>query len=727
MYKQTLCRFGSIHDAQFVDEVRGTGILLDDEERVADVHAGGALRRGAEGDVARQAFVVAVEGGADELAAGVEHGAAGVAAGVVRVHDEAHGHPSVLEGIASEVLRLPELLQAVGHHELPVRRVFLLHHAVQRRLVVVHRSVGRFVGGHLAVGQSQGGVGVGIDGLSVGLAQVHHALDPRLVGGVVVAVGVHHGDGRLQQAVGDGVLEEHHPVAGHFVELGLADELVEVLAAAEDGVLEAGVDEGVRITLEAAVDDLEDADALVGGDVLGIRAQHLLAHELLHFRIGDRGEILVGCLAQTVRGGLDGCLVLALEGGDEGGGAGDAHEVECRDQCLLDGLLVVEGGAALLHDGADAVEGGLVGRVAQLASALQQGFLLGTLGVEHVEAYEAFVHADGVLPIVGAGGVLAGVVDAHGVIAQHLLHEDALAGVAHVMAHEVGRLHPLLHLVGYHVAPVAAGEAHDEGEVALLVAAEADVEVLLHAQGHVVRAVGGGASVLVGVDAEDGEVARVAGPHPVVRVGTELSDARRRRAHHADVAVLGLHEEVVAVAAVEGFQFGFAACAEGDVLVFQEAFAHLSQVLGREVVGALRVGVLGQLLLYVVRHVEDAVDEGHGEPPARQLLPPAHGPEAVRQVVVLHARVLLDGAVAAVVVGEHQPFGRDDLARAASAEVDDGVLQGDAFGVVDGVGGQQQAQFLHGRFVLPLQVGQHPHAFVGQGVRQGGTEEEGKE
>ena len=61
MYKQTLCRFGSIHDAQFVDEVRGTGILLDDEERVADVHAGGALRRGAEGDVARQAFVVAVE------------------------------------------------------------------------------------------------------------------------------------------------------------------------------------------------------------------------------------------------------------------------------------------------------------------------------------------------------------------------------------------------------------------------------------------------------------------------------------------------------------------------------------------------------------------------------------------------------------------------------------------------------------------------------------------
>ena len=55
---------------------------------------------------------------------------------------------------------------------------------------------------------------------------------------------------------------------------------------------------------------------------------------------------------------------------------------------------------------------------------------------------------------------------------------------------------------------------------------------------------------------------------------------------------------------------------------------------------------------------------------------------------MLYAGVLLDSAVATVVVGQHQAFGRDDLARAASAEVNDGVLQGNTFGVVDGVGGQ---------------------------------------
>ena len=81
---------------------------------------------------------------------------------------------------------------------------------------------------------------------------------------------------------------------------------------------------------------------------------------------------------------------------------------------------------------------------------------------------------------------------------------------------------------------------------------------------------------------------------------------------------------------------------------------------------------------------------------------------------MLYAAVLLDGAVAAMMVGQHEAFGRNDFARATSAEVYDGILQGNAFGVVDGVGWDEQAQFLHGYFVLPLQVGQHPHAFVGQ-------------
>ena len=75
--------------------------------------------------------------------------------------------------------------------------------------------------------------------------------------------------------------------------------------------------------------------------------------------------------------------------------------------------------------------------------------------------------------------------------------------------------------------------------------------------------------------------------------------------------------------------------------------------------------------------------------------------------------MLLYGAITAVVVGQHQPFGRDDFAGTAAAEMNHGILQGNAVGIVDLVGGDEQAEFCHGYFVLLLQVGEHPHPFVG--------------
>ena len=66
-----------------------------------------------------------------------------------------------------------------------------------------------------------------------------------------------------------------------------------------------------------------------------------------------------------------------------------------------------------------------------------------------------------------------------------------------------------------------------------------------------------------------------------------------------------------------------------------------------------------------------------------------------------------------MVVGQHQAFGRDDFAGTAAAEMNHGILQGNAVGIVDLVGGDEQAEFRHGYFVLLLQVGEHPHALVG--------------
>ena len=115
-------------------------------------------------------------------------------------------------------------------------------------------------------------------------------------------------------------------------------------------------------------------------------------------------------------------------------------------------------------------------------------FLLPFFAVEYFQAYQSFVHTDGIFPVVGRRCILAGIVDAYGIVLQHLLHQSFLAYVTHVVAHEVGGLHAFLYFVGNHVAPVASGEAHDEGKVALAIAVEADGEVFLHFQGDVVFA-----------------------------------------------------------------------------------------------------------------------------------------------------------------------------------------------------------------------------------------------
>ena len=85
----------------------------------------------------------------------------------------------------------------------------------------------------------------------------------------------------------------------------------------------------------------------------------------------------------------------------------------------------------------------------------------------------------------------------------------------------------------------------------------------------------------------------------------------------------------------------------------------------------------------------------------------------VLEVVVIHRRKLLNRSVAAVVVGENEPFGRHDLARAAVAEDDDGVLQSRPVEAVNLLGRKLAPLGLHVLDVHFLQVGQQPHALVG--------------
>ena len=66
-----------------------------------------------------------------------------------------------------------------------------------------------------------------------------------------------------------------------------------------------------------------------------------------------------------------------------------------------------------------------------------------------------------------------------------------------------------------------------------------------------------------------------------------------------------------------------------------------------------------------------------------------------------------------MVIGKHQPFRRYYFARTASAKVNHRIFQADALRTIHLINADVQSQILHHRRILFLQVGQHPHAFIG--------------
>ena len=217
----------------------------------------------------------------------------------------------------------------------------------------------------------------------------------------------------------------------------------------------------------------------------------------------------------------------------------------------------------------------------------------------------------------------------------------------------------------------------------------------------------------------------MAGPHPVVRFATKLTYARRRCGHHANIAIHLIVEEVVLVAGVEGEGLGADARLALEVALLQLLVGDVSQ----ETVGhGIRFAHLASLdaLVHQVGDINDAVYKAELQSGSRYFLFAGHGPETVSQVVVLHATVLLNSAIATVVVGQDQSFGRDDFAGASTAKDTHGILQTHAVRVVERVSFQFQTLLFHQvNRVLLLHQLEQPHAFVGT-CRQGGKGDQAK-
>ena len=94
-------------------------------------------------------------------------------------------------------------------------------------------------------------------------------------------------------------------------------------------------------------------------------------------------------------------FLAALQGFEQALGIRNFRELGTQHQGFVDSLLVVDSIPAFGHDGADGFVSLLVGIVTGFLAVGQQGFLLCLLLVEYFQADKSFVHADGVLPVVG--------------------------------------------------------------------------------------------------------------------------------------------------------------------------------------------------------------------------------------------------------------------------------------------------------------------------------------
>ena len=233
-------------------------------------------------------------------------------------------------------------------------------------------------------------------------------------------------------------------------------------------------------------------------------------------------------------------------------------------------------------------------------------------------------------------------------------------------SHEGGILpvEGVLDLGQHGIALGRPGIARSHHEIAFLQAARADLEMMLGPVGDVLLGIVRRGTVGGDIGAVEGEIAGVARPLPVVDVAAVFADRIRRRIDQPHIAHFEPLDQLVLRATVEA----------GD----QAAIARVLLAFGDDVLVALLEQIVargGVERLGALAHPRGHVVLGHGHIDPRsgrggQLVALGGREEAVDQIIVLGGGIVLHRSARAVVVGDHQPLGRDE-ARGTPAQRDD--------------------------------------------------------
>ena len=158
----------------------------------------------------------------------------------------------------------------------------------------------------------------------------------------------------------------------------------------------------------------------------------------------------------------------------------------------------------------------------------------------------------------------------------------------------------------------STGETHYHGVVVLLYSTKGDIEETLRLERNIIFRVWCGIAILVRIDTEDGEVASMTRPDPVVRIGTEFAYAAGRCSHQSNIRISLFGKHQVEIAPVEGFDLYGKSRILGRKVLAGLLVSQLLQVLRREVVHAVGIFDGFEFFLDVVCDIFDLVDEYHG-------------------------------------------------------------------------------------------------------------------
>ena len=398
---------------------------------------------------------------------------------------ESHRHPAIRQGVSTEIFRLIERLQPLGHDELPVIGIFLFHHAIKRGLMAIEITISRTVTLHLTVSDSHRRVRVGREvELAIHLEHAPHIDTASLVISIIKA-----GERFIQRLFLrlDRLSKEDHRVVRQPISRRIRLELVEILVTAKDRGLKQMIDETIHVAPEILSNHLQ-----IGGTAAGLHLGKIILEDDLGDLLIHSGRIiLIGKteipllqLGHQFRRFL---LILIVQGLNQSLRIGrDTRKLNTPLQRLAEHHAPEPESLTFLNDPLQLSQSLRIGGITLLLGPGQQFLLLLTLHLLEVPLIDRPVAADRTLVRVGRARVFAGILDADLIVLQHLLEHRLLTQLTDMDTNRVLNITPLGHLPRGIILVGTARKTDDHGIIIRLDPIGRDLQPTFRAQGHIV-------------------------------------------------------------------------------------------------------------------------------------------------------------------------------------------------------------------------------------------------